>query len=468
MLELYNSAIRHKQPFVPLDPTRVRLYVCGPTVYDHIHIGNARTFVVFDLLFRLLRYHYGHNNVLYVRNITDIDDKIIAAAQRDAIEVETVAETMAEHFLATLKHLGTLPPTHQPRATAHVDRMIAMIQLLLAGKHAYEADGHVLFDVTSDADYGNLSRRSAEEMRAGARVEIAPYKRNPTDFVLWKPSPVELPGWTSPWGRGRPGWHIECSAMAAYYLDPPFDIHGGGIDLIFPHHENECAQTRCLDDSKASLAQFWLHVGFLQLAEKKMSKSLGNTLTLDALLSDHPAAAIRLCLLMAHYRQPHHWRPETLIEARTMLARWRRAAEPVIHDDTAMPAATVLAALDDDLNTPQALAAMHQLAARAQSGDNHAAAELAASMTLLGLDDATAKAAKSHRNVDHGWVEKQIAARALARQARDFATADTIRDRLAAAGIRLCDSPSGTQWEHHDKIDPDTGPDTDPDTDSMI
>ncbi|MSO65667.1 MAG: cysteine--tRNA ligase [Alphaproteobacteria bacterium] len=455
-LVLYNTAARRKERFVPADAANVRLYVCGPTVYDAPHIGNARPVVVFDVLFRLLRRTYGEAHVTYVRNITDVDDKINAAARERGVPIATVTAATAEMFAADTAALGALAPTVEPRATQHIAGMIAMIERLLAKGHAYAADGHVLFDVPSMPAYGALSGRSRDEQIAGARVEVAPYKRDPADFVLWKPSPPDLPGWDSPWGRGRPGWHIECSAMSEAYLGDTFDIHGGGRDLIFPHHENEVAQSTCAHGG-APLARYWVHNGFVTAGGEKMSKSLGNFLTVRDALGQAPGEVVRLHLLSAHYRQPLDWSAEGVRKTRTALDRLYTAlgriaaVPPAVTADADHP---VLAALEDDLNTPQALAAMMELATaanKAATDDAKAAAHaaLAQGGALLGI--LTASAAEWFRGaaadgLDSATIGARIAARLAARQAKDFATADNIRHELEAAGVLLEDGPGGTTW----------------------
>src|SRR4249920_3139794 len=355
-LSLYDTLTREKRTFAPIDPARVRMYVCGPTVYDFAHIGNARPVIVFDVLFRLLRHTYGEQHVTYVRNITDVEDKINARAAQENISIRELTEKTARQYHDDVAALGVLPPTHEPRATEYVAQMIAMNERLIAAGHAYAADGHVLFDVSSKADYGKLSRRSLDEMLAGARVEVAPYKKNPMDFVLWKPSEAALPGWDSPWGRGRPGWHIECSAMAGEYLGESFDIHGGGIDLQFPHHENEIAQSEGAHHGH-SLANVWMHNGFLQVEGEKMSKSLGNFFTIRDLLADWPGEVLRFNMLRTHYRQPIDFTIAGLKESWKMLERWYDVTEPLA--DPA-PGADFFAALGDDLNTPAAIASLHQ------------------------------------------------------------------------------------------------------------
>ncbi|MDP4823937.1 MAG: cysteine--tRNA ligase [Aestuariivirgaceae bacterium] len=433
-LTLHNTLTRRKEAFEPIDPANVRMYVCGPTVYDHAHIGNARPVIVFDLLFRMLRHEYGAEHVTYVRNITDVDDKINARAAEEGVSIRKLTERTTAQFHADIAALGVLPPTHEPRATDHIKGMIEIISKLIERGHAYAADGHVLFHVPSMKGYGKLSGRSLDEMIAGARVEVAPYKKDAMDFVLWKPSPAELPGWESPWGRGRPGWHIECSAMSAAHLGERFDIHGGGIDLIFPHHENEIAQSRCAFGTDV-MANVWMHNGFLQVEGQKMSKSLGNFITIHELLADWPGEVLRLNMLRTHYRQPIDWTVKGLEESAKMLSGWFVGGPA----DDAEFAADVLAALRDDLNTPQAIAEMHQL--------DDARGSLAAMGFKGDLTDPRAS------KVDAAQVEAMIAARIAARDARDWAESDRIRDALVAMGIQLKDGKDPrtgelvTSWE---------------------
>ena len=454
-IQLYNTLTRRKEIFVPIDPARVRLYVCGPTVYEPAHVGNARPVVVFDTLARVLRKVYGPEHVVYVRNITDVEDKIIAAAAQNRESIAELTRRTTEAYHADMTALGALPPDAEPRATAHIPGMIAMIERLLAKGHAYQAEGHVLFDVPSMPEYGQLARRSQEDMIAGARVEVAPYKKSPADFVLWKPSKPEDPGWESPWGRGRPGWHIECSAMSEALLGTTFDIHGGGIDLIFPHHENEIAQSRSAHDG-APLARLWMHNGFVQVNGEKMSKSLGNYITVHDLLDEgQKGEAIRLVLLSAHYRQPLDFTLEGVKEATAQLDRFygalqRSADVPVTQSE---PSADLLAALEDDLNTPAALAALHEAAARLNKATDlseraAAKASLLADGALLGLlQQRPADWLKGGEGgPDAAAVEALIAERIAARKSRDFAKADRIRDDLAKQGILLEDGPKGTAW----------------------
>jgi len=452
-LFLHNTLTRARERFEPDDPARVRLYVCGPTVYDFAHIGNARPVVVFDVLFRLLRRLYGEQQVVYARNITDVDDKIIEAARAKGESIEQVTGRTTEAFHADMAALGALPPTIEPRATGHIGEMIAMIGRLIEKGHAYAAEGHVLFAVSTMADYGRLSRRDREELIAGARVEVAPYKRDPADFVLWKPSTPEQPGWDSPWGRGRPGWHIECSAMSAAHLGETFDIHGGGLDLIFPHHENEIAQSRCAHGSDR-MARVWMHNGYVVVGGEKMSKSLGNFLTVRQLLEEGvPGEAIRLALLSGHYRQPLDITREKLAEARAQLDRLYGALRglPPAESPGEAPEA-VVAALCDDLNTPLALAGLHEAAHAANRAEGAekaaAAAGLRAGAALLGLlwQEPEAWFRGGGDAEEAAGIEAAIAARQAARKARDFAEADRIRDDLAARGILLEDGAGGTTW----------------------
>ncbi|MBY6205246.1 cysteine--tRNA ligase [Halomonas denitrificans] len=452
-LTLYNTLTRRKEAFVPQDPERVTMYACGPTVYNYAHIGNARPAVIFDLLYRLLQRRYS--NVIYARNITDVDDKINAAAHEQGIEIGTITRRFTDAYHADMAALGVGTPTVEPRATDHMAEIIEMIETLIERGHAYAAEGHVLFDVTTFDDYGALSRRDRREMVAGARVEVAPYKKNPGDFVLWKPSDSTQPGWDSPWGRGRPGWHIECSAMSAAHLGEVIDIHAGGQDLVFPHHENEVAQSRCCHGRDA-FARFWLHNGFVTVEKRKMSKSLGNTQIVHDLLEDWPGEAMRYLLLSAHYRQPLDWSESALVQAVTTLDRlYRTLSESDAPGEAADPDPAVLEALDDDLNTPAALAELNRLSretAQAEGAERaRKAAALAASGAVLGLlqDPEGWHAARTEAvtDVDSEEVERLVAERNAARKARDFATADRIRDELDARGIELEDGPDGTRWQ---------------------
>ncbi len=455
-IRITNTLAREKQVFQPIDPANVRLYVCGPTVYDRAHIGNARPVVVFDTLFRLLRHVYGPDHVTYARNITDVDDKIIAAARENGEAIDALTRRTTEAFHADMGALNALAPSVEPCATQHIDDMVALIQRLIAGGHAYAAEGHVLFSVASDPDYGQLSRRDREEMIAGARVEVAPYKQDPADFVLWKPAGEGEPGWDSPWGRGRPGWHIECSAMSARHLGETFDIHGGGQDLIFPHHENEIAQSHCGTDGQ--FARYWMHNGYLVVHGEKMSKSLGNFFTVKELLDEGwSGEAIRLVLLSAQYRQPLDFNRDKLADATANLDRLytalRGAADVAAAADTGPPE-PLLSALADDLNTPEALAQLYEAGHalnKATDADDKARAKAAleAGAWLLGLleqePEAWFKAGADDAEAEE--IERLIEKRTQARKNKDFATADRIRDDLKARGIVLEDGPEGTTWK---------------------
>jgi cysteinyl-tRNA synthetase len=442
-LHLHNSLTRRKQEFRPIDPRHVRMYVCGATVYDLVHVGNARPEVVYDVLARLLRRLYPH--VTYVRNITDVEDKINARARELHEPISALTARTIADYHADMSALGSLPPDIEPRATEHIPEMIAMIEKLIASGHAYAADGHVLFAVKTYPAYGHLSGRSPEELLAGARVDVAPYKRDPGDFVLWKPSPPELPGWDSPWGRGRPGWHIECSAMSWRYLGEDFDIHGGGTDLLFPHHENEAAQS-CCAFAGSHFAHYWVHNGMLVVNGEKMSKSLGNFTTLRDALAKAPGEAIRLLLLRTHYRALLDFSDNALTEARRELDRFYRALERYPAADAGEVPAAVMDALCDDLNTPLALSSMHGLSDRALAGDFEAARGLRAAGGVMGLLGADPAVWFRGGTEDVAAIETAIADRLAARKARDFARADAIRAELADKGIVLEDGPKGTTW----------------------
>jgi len=454
-LVVYNTLTRREEEFSPIDPSNVRMYVCGPTVYDLAHIGNARPVVVFDLLYRLLKRR--HPRVTYVRNITDVEDKINAAARANRESIRALTERTAEAFHEDMAALNALPPDHEPRATEHIADMIAMIQTLIASDHAYVAEGHVLFSVPSMPEYGALSRRNRDELVAGARVEVAPYKRDAADFVLWKPSAEEDPGWESPWGRGRPGWHIECSAMSEAHLGETFDIHGGGLDLIFPHHENEIAQSVCAHGGR-QFVRYWMHNGYVMVNGEKMSKSLGNFFTVRELLDEAPGEAIRLALLSAHYRQPLDFTRELLAQSKQTLDRFYLALRSAPVEEAAEPdpdlIARVESALDQDLNTPQAIAELHEITTRLNKAKVGEKAPLRATLVvggaLLGLlesdPETWLKGGERPDGLTDGEIEEMIARRVEARKNRDFVTADQIRDELIAQGIHLEDGPGGTSW----------------------
>ena len=449
-LKLYDTLTREKRVFAPLDPSRVRMYVCGPTVYDFAHIGNARPVIVFDVLFRLLRHIYGPDHVTYVRNVTDVDDKINARAAERGISIGELTKETYAIFHSDVQALGCLDPTHEPRATAYIEPMKELIERLLKSGHAYVAEDNVLFHVPSMKDYGKLSNRPLDEMIAGARVEVAPYKKDPQDFILWKPSKSGEPAWTSPAGvktPGRPGWHIECSAMAWKHLGETFDIHGGGIDLVFPHHENEIAQSRCAFH-RPVMANYWMHNGFLQVEGEKMSKSLGNFVTIHELLKDWPGEVVRFTMLQTQYRQPINWTIAGLREAQKNLDHWYDLTADV---EPGYLCADALGALLDDLNTPKAFAALHDLRGEAAKGVKPAAASLMASAQLIGLLQLPATKWATFRpaslSIDENKVISLIEARTAARAEKNFRESDRIRDELAAMGIVLKDSKDGTTWE---------------------
>jgi cysteinyl-tRNA synthetase len=462
-LRLYDTLTRTTEPFRPLDPKNVRIYVCGPTVYDFAHIGNARPVIVFDVLFRLLRHRYGADHVTYVRNITDVDDKINARAARDFPDlplneaIRRVTEVTDRQFHEDVDALGALRPTVEPRATEHVAEMRALIEKLVTGGFAYVAEDHVLFSPqamnaanTVLPRYGALAKRSLDEMVAGARVDVAPYKRDPADFVLWKPSKPGEPSWPSPAGiaaEGRPGWHIECSAMAWKHLGETFDIHGGGIDLVFPHHENELAQTACAFHVPR-MANIWMHNGFLQVESEKMSKSLGNFVTIRELLADWPGEVLRLNMLKTHYRSPIDWTLKGVEESAKTLDDWYRIAADA---NGSQPSDTVIDALSDDLNTPQMIASLHGLRNAAASAGEGAREQFAASLRLVGLLSESLVQWEGRKrqasNIDPELVLRLISDRTAARARKDFKESDRIRDELAAMGVAIKDSKEGTTWE---------------------
>lgn len=455
---VFNTLTRRKEPFVPLDENNVRMYVCGPTVYDRAHIGNARPIIVFDTLYRLLKHLYP--KVTYVRNITDVDDKIIKKSQESGEPINVITEKTSRFFHEDIAELNALPPDIEPRATQHIAEMIDLVKHLVDNGYAYEAQGHVLFSVSKMKNYGALSGRSMDEMIAGARVEVAPYKKEPGDFILWKPSDETQPGWDSPWGFGRPGWHLECSAMSSKYLGETFDIHGGGQDLIFPHHENEIAQS-CCAFGHDFYAKYWLHNGHLMVNGEKMSKSLGNFFTIREILDQVPGEAFRLYTLGTHYHQPLNWLPEGLKQAKQTMDRFYTAlrSTPSVDLTGAKPDGEVVEALKDDLNTPKAIAVLHSLATalnKAESADKQAEIkkELIASAHLMGLlyQDPeewfrAGSASAAGQGIGESEIEALIQKRADARKAKDFATADAVRKELADKGVIIEDTPAGTQWK---------------------
>lgn len=454
-LSLHDTMARAKRPFVPADPKRVTVYVCGPTVYNYAHIGNARPVVVFDVLFRLLRHTYGAESVLYSANVTDVDDKINKKAAEEGVPISTITERYLAVYNEDMAMLGALRPTHQPRATQTMDAIIDMIGRLVRSNAAYAAEGHVLFNTQAYSDYGKLSGHPMEDMIAGARVDVAPYKQHPADFVLWKPSKENEPVWESPWGPGRPGWHIECSAMIEQSLGLPIDIHGGGIDLLFPHHENEMAQGVCAHgDHTVGYARYWMHNGFLNFGDEKMSKSLGNVALVHDLVQQAPGEALRWALLVGHYRAPLEWTEALIEQSKKALDRLygalRRASE--VKAEVTGPNVEFLAALEDDLNTPAAMAELFAMATRLETakGDDRAFAkgELLASANLMGFLFQNPET-WFQAGVDEtlrARIDGLIAERVAARAAKDWAAADRIRDELTALNVEVMDNPTGATW----------------------
>ena len=459
MVDIYlnNTLKRRKDKFEPLDCCNVRMYVCGPTVYDKAHLGNAKTPVVFDVLYRLLRHVYGAEHVTYVSNITDVDDKILNKHKQTGKPIREITQETYDWYIADMKKLNVLDPNYRPRATEYINEMIELVKRLLANGHAYEAEGHVLFSVDSMPNYGYLSGRSMKEMLAGARIEVADYKKNPADFVLWKPSDTDQPGWDSPWGYGRPGWHLECSAMSSKLLGNDFDIHGGGSDLIFPHHENECAQSCCAFEG-SHFARYWVHTGMLMVDGVKMSKSLGNFFTVDEVLAKYPAEALRLLFLTTHYHQPFNFTFEGLNSAKQTLDKFYNAlrnVEDVKAEDCA-PDERIIAALADDLNTPLALSYLHEITHHlntAVTPEDKAKykGQLLAGAEMLGLlyQDAESwfKGGDADGGLSESVIEAKIAERIAAKKSKDYARADAIRNELKEQGVVLEDTPSGTVWK---------------------
>jgi cysteinyl-tRNA synthetase len=454
-LRVFNTLSKRKELFIPTDPRRVTAYVCGPTVYNYPHIGNARAAVVFDLLYRVLRERFP--KVVYARNITDVDDKINASAKAAGVPISVITEKYTAIYHEDMAALGVLAPVIEPKVTDHLPDIVCLIERLIERGHAYVVEGHVLFDINTYPDYGRLSGRDREEMIAGARVEVAPYKRDPADFVLWKPSTPDLPGWDSPWGRGRPGWHIECSTLIERHLGETIDIHGGGQDLIFPHHENEIAQGTCAHNGKL-YCRYWLHNGFVTVTEEKMSKSLGNVLLVHDLLQEAPGEAIRLVLLSSHYRQPLDWTDTALPQAKAGLDRLygalRRLEDVVIGTQDKAVSAEFNEALEDDMNTPKALAELFQIAKLANTATEieelrRLKGQLLAAGDQLGLLQADPEdwfSRSAHALIDAAEIERLIAERNAARSAKNYALADQIRDELARQGVRIEDGPEGTRW----------------------
>ena len=445
-LNLYNTLSRNKQLFVPLDKKNVRLYVCGPTVYDYPHVGNARPLIVFDLLFRLLQEIYGNKHVQYARNITDVDDKIIDSAKKNSISINDLTKKVTKDFHEDCDYLGCLIPTVEPRATEHIKEMIDLTKKLIDTNFAYVQNDHVYFEVSKYADYGKLSNKKVSELIAGARVEISQSKKTPADFVLWKPSLSEEPGWDSPWGRGRPGWHLECSAMSEKYLGKEFDIHGGGLDLIFPHHENEIAQSVCANKTKV-LANFWMHNGYVTVNKEKMSKSENNFITINQLKDKYDGQVIRLAMLSTHYRQPFDWNDKILETSYKTLSKWYKFYSK---KEVALSQA-LLDALKDDLNTPQYISEIHRLYQEALAGNEESAAQLSSACKLLGLFNKDQNAwnnSKGKKSLSKEEIEIFISERNVARDKKDFKKSDEIRDILKDKGVLIEDDQNITTWKY--------------------
>lgn len=452
---LHNTLRRRKEKFEPIDANNVRMYVCGPTVYDRAHLGNAKSAVVFDVLNRVLRQVYGDEHVTYVSNITDIDDKILNKHQETGKPIEEITRETFQWYLDDMHALNVKDPDYRPRATEFVNEMIELVKLLIKNGHAYEAEGHVLFSVDSMPNYGYLSGRSMKEMLAGARIEVADYKKNPADFILWKPSEEGQPGWNSPWGYGRPGWHLECSAMSSKYLGNSFDIHGGGSDLIFPHHENECAQSMCAHPHD-TFARYWVHAGMLMVDGVKMSKSLGNFYTVNQLIAEYPAEALRLLFISTHYHQPFNFTFEGLKQAKTVLDKFYNALQKTdnIKTEKTVVDERVLEALCDDLNTPLALSYLHEIVnnlnkAETEEDKRKYKSLLLGSAGVMGLlyQDADAWFKQGANAIAEDEIEQLILERAEAKKSKNYARADEIRNQLKEAGILLEDGPTGTTWK---------------------
>ena len=450
--QFYDTYSNTKKSFTTLDASNVLMYVCGPTVYDYAHVGNARPVIVFDIVYRMLQFKYGSDHVTYVRNITDVDDKIIEASNSLNEDIGTLTERTINYFHDDADYVGALQPNVEPKATDHILEMIDIIEKLIEKKHAYEADGNVLFAVNTFDKYGNLSGKSLEDLIAGSRVEVADYKKNPADFILWKPSKANEPGWDSPWGKGRPGWHIECSAMSEKYLGQSFDIHGGGQDLTFPHHENEIAQSESCNNKR--FANFWMHNGFLSIEGEKMSKSLGNFITINELKDKYQGEVIRFNMMLTHYRQPLNWTEKSLQDSKKTLDKWYKILEkfdkPLISNDE-MISEQMLSALADDVNTPQAIAELHQLYKVANDGDLEALEIFYNSCQFLGIlisgYNSWISWQSKTMDIDENFIIGLIEKRNEARSTKDFAEADRIRDELLNLGVILEDKDNKTIWK---------------------
>ena len=447
-LNFFNTLSNKKEKFIPINNNKIGMYVCGPTVYDFPHIGNARPLVVFDVLFRLLRSLYGKNKVTYVRNITDIDDKIIESSKKNKKTIKILTETITKSFHEDCRYLNCLNPTFEPKATEHIKGMINMVSNLLKNKHAYESEKHVYFSVSSFKKYGKLSKKNPEELVSGSRVEISKYKKDPLDFVLWKPSDINDPGWDSPWGRGRPGWHLECSVMSEKFLGKQFDIHGGGLDLVFPHHENEIAQSCCANKTE-NFANYWLHNGFVTFDKEKMSKSIGNIVTINKLRENINGQVIRLALLSSHYKQPLDWNEKLIKESQNTLDKWYSQFEKVnpeeLHDDVIKP-------LQEDLNTPEYIAKLHSLFEESSKGNKSSKVKFLLACQQIGLLEESKESwenfKKSKVKVDENFINQKIKDRNEARKKGNYKLADSLRKELEDKGVIIKDKQDKTTWKY--------------------
>jgi len=447
-LNLFNTLTKKKEKFIPINNKKIGMYVCGPTVYDFPHIGNARPLVVFDILFRLLKKIYGKNNVTYVRNITDIDDKIIESSKENNKSIKELTETITKSFYKDCNYLNCLKPTFEPKATEHINEMINMVTNLLENKHAYVNEEHVYFSVSSFKKYGKLSNKKLEELIAGSRVEISKYKKDPLDFVLWKPSDDKDPGWDSPWGRGRPGWHLECSVMSEKFLGKKFDIHGGGLDLIFPHHENEIAQSCCANKND-NFANYWVHNGFVTFDKEKMSKSIGNIVTINKLRKNINGQVVRLALLSAHYKQPLDWNEKLIKDSQNTLDKWYNQFDKGDFEELDVD---LLKPLLEDLNTPEYISKLHMLYDESSTGKKSSRSKFLAACNLIGLLEEDKQSwenfKKSKLKVDVSFINKKIKDRNVARKNRDYKLADLIRKELESNGVIIEDKQDNTTWKY--------------------
>ena len=447
-LKIYNSLTKKKENFIPINKDKIGMYVCGPTVYDYPHIGNARPLVVFDVLYRLLKKIYGNNKVTYVRNITDIDDKIIESSKKNKKSINELTETITKSFHEDCRYLYCLNPTFEPKATEHIKEMIRMVSNLLKNNHAYENKNHVYFSVSSFKKYGKLSNKNSEQLVAGSRVEVSEYKKDPLDFVLWKPSDEKDPGWDSPWGRGRPGWHLECSVMSEKFLGKQFDIHGGGLDLVFPHHENEIAQSCCANKTE-NFANYWLHNGFVTFDKEKMSKSIGNIVTINKLRENVNGQIVRLALLSSHYKQPLDWNEKLIIESKNTLDRWYNQWEQTPSEEIEDE---VLEPLLEDLNTPEYITKLHSLYDEAKKGSRISKVKFTTACNLIGLLESTPLTWKDFKKnqsaIDENFINKKIEDRNIARKKGDFNKADVIRKELEDNGVIIEDKQDKTIWKY--------------------